>query len=321
MAAGRGMAASGQPTAGTAAVPLAAAGKRLDVYAATLPGITSRSMAQRLIEAGELLVDGGPARPSFRLSGGERVTYTIPPPEPSAAEPEEIPLEILHEDDDLIVVNKPRGMVVHPAAGNRRGTLVNAVLGHAGSLSGVGGVMRPGIVHRLDKDTSGVMVVAKNDPTHLHLAAQFKAHRIDRRYVALVKGHLPSPEGTISGNIGRHPRHRKKMAVVQTGGKPAVTHWRVLEEFPGYTLLEARLETGRTHQIRVHLSHIGHPVAGDPVYGGQPGELGLQGQALHAAVLAFRHPRTGQELSFRTAPPADFQAAVERLRGAKISGL
>jgi 23S rRNA pseudouridine1911/1915/1917 synthase len=299
--------------AGKAAVPPEAAGKRLDVYAATLPGIASRAMAQRLIGAGGLTVDGRPARPSLRLAGGERIAYALPPPEPPAAEPEAIPLDILYEDGDLLVVNKPRGMVVHPAAGNRRGTLVNAVLAHAGNLSGVGGVARPGIVHRLDKDTSGVMVVAKNDAAHLGLGAQFKAHRITRRYLALVRGHLPAPEGIVSGNLGRHPRQRKKMAVLPSGGKPAVTHWRVLQEFPGYTLVEARLETGRTHQIRVHLSHLGHPVAGDPTYGGRAGELGLRGQALHAAVLAFRHPRTGEELSFQTAPPADFQAALSRL--------
>lgn len=300
-------------SAGSAAVSPEAAGTRLDVYAAGLPGILSRAMAQRLIAGGELTVDGRAARASLRLSGGEEIRYTIPPPEPAAAEPEEIPLEILYEDDDLLVVNKPRGLVVHPAAGNRRGTLVNAVLAHAGELSGVGGVARPGIVHRLDKDTSGVLVVAKNDAAHVGLTAQFKAHSIDRRYLALVRGRLPSSEGRVEGNIGRHPRHRKKMAVLATGGKPAVTHWRVLEELPGYTLLEARLETGRTHQIRVHLAHLGHPVAGDPVYGGQAGELGLAGQALHAAVLAFRHPRTGEELSFRTPPPADFQGALARL--------
>ena len=303
-----------------ATVPPEAAGQRLDVYAATLPGIVSRTMAQRLIEGGDLTVDGRSARPSLRLAGGERIAYSVTPPEPAAAEPEAIPLEILYEDDDLLVVDKPRGMVVHPAAGNRRGTLVNAVLAHAGKLSGIGGVTRPGIVHRLDKDTSGVMVIAKNDFAHLELAAQFKAHSLDRRYLALVRGHLPTAEGTVESNIGRHPKQRKKMAVVTAGGKPAVTHWRVLAEFPGYTLIEARLETGRTHQIRVHLSHLGHPVAGDPVYGGKAGELGLQGQALHAAVLGFRHPRTGEMLSFRTAPPADFQAALASLQGRSPGG-
>lgn len=304
---------SGTAADQTAVVPPEAGGRRLDVFAASLPGIVSRAMAQRLIETGELTVDGRRVRASLRLAGGERIAYVLTPPAPAAAEPEEIPLEILYEDGDLLVVNKPRGMVVHPAAGNRRGTLVNAVLAHAGTLSGVGGVARPGIVHRLDKDTSGVIVVAKNDQAHLGLAAQFKAHSIDRRYLALVKGKLKSREGTVEGNIGRHPRHRKKMAVVATGGKPAVTHWRVLEELPGYTLIEAALETGRTHQIRVHLSRLGHPVAGDPAYGGKAGELGLAGQALHAAVLGFRHPRTGEQLSFRTPPPPDFLAALARL--------
>jgi 23S rRNA pseudouridine1911/1915/1917 synthase len=181
-------------------------------------------------------------------------------------------------------------------------------------LSGVGGVARPGIVHRLDKDTSGVMVVAKSDAAHLGLAAQFKAHSLDRRYLALVKGHLPAAEGRVEGNIGRHPRDRKRMAVVAAGGKSAVTRWRVLEEFPGYTLVEARLETGRTHQIRVHLAHLGHPVAGDPTYGGKAGELGLVAQALHATALGFVHPVTGPALSFRTEPPVDFLRALERLR-------
>ncbi|MGE5508693.1 MAG: RluA family pseudouridine synthase [Chitinophagales bacterium] len=290
-----------------------AAGMRLDAYAATLPGIASRAMAQRLIAEGLLTVDGRAAKPALRLSGGEELAYVIPPPESAEARPERIPLRILYEDDDLLVVEKPRGMVVHPAAGNPGGTLVNAVLGHAGRLSGVGGVARPGIVHRLDKDTSGVMVVAKSDAAHVGLAAQFKAHSLDRRYVALVKGRLPANAGSVTGNIGRHPRERKKMAVVAEGGKRAVTHWRVLEELPGYTLVEARLETGRTHQIRVHFSHLGHPVAGDPVYGGQAGELGLKGQALHAAVLGFTHPCTGEALSFRTEPPPDFVAALRRL--------
>lgn len=296
-----------------ALVPPEAAGQRLDAFAATLPGIVSRAMAQRLIAAGQLTVDGRTAKAGQRLSGGERLAYRVPPAEPAQAEPEEIPLEILYEDDALLVVNKPRGMVVHPAAGNRRGTLVNAVLGHAGGLSGIGGVVRPGIVHRLDKDTSGVMVVAKTDAAHLGLAAQFKAHTIDRRYLALIRGRLPAAAGRVEGNIGRHPRHRQRMAVVERGGKPAVTHWRTLAELAGYTLIEARLETGRTHQIRVHLSHIGHPVAGDPTYGGKAGELGLRGQALHAAVLAFVHPVTGETLSFRTPPPADFQGALARL--------
>jgi 23S rRNA pseudouridine1911/1915/1917 synthase len=286
---------------------------RLDVFAATLPGVASRAMAQRLIADGLVTVAGRPAKAALRLEGGEEVAYVLPPPEPAAARPEKIPLKILYEDDDLLVVEKPRGMVVHPAAGNRHGTLVNAVLGHAGNLSGIGGVARPGIVHRLDKDTSGVMVVAKSDAAHLGLASQFKAHSLDRRYLALVRGYLPAPEGTVSGNIGRHPRERKKMTVVEQGGKAAATHWRTVEVLPGYTLLEARLETGRTHQIRVHLSHLGHPVAGDPVYGGQAGELGLKGQALHAAVLAFTHPCTGERLALRTPPPADFLAALKQL--------
>lgn len=227
--------------------------------------------------------------------------------------PEEIPLDIVYEDADLVVVNKPRGMVVHPAAGNYRGTLVNALLNHCRDLSGINRALRPGIVHRLDKDTTGLLVVAKNDTAHLDLACQIKERRVKRQYLALVHGHPPQ-EGTVDAPIGRHPVHRKKMAVEPRHGRPAVTHFRVLERYPGYALVEARLETGRTHQVRVHMAYIGHPLLGDPVYAPRRPRLGLAGQALHACTLGFRHPRTGEYLEFRAPLPRDFEEVLEHLR-------
>lgn len=291
---------------------------RLDSFLCARGASPSRAGAQRMIDSGSVLVEGRGRKASYRVQEGERVTYRPLPLEPATAIPEEIPLRVLYEDSSVLVIDKPKGMVVHPAAGNPSGTLVNAVLGHASDLSGVGGALRPGIVHRLDKDTSGVIVVAKSDAAHLALAAQFKSHSITRRYLAIVHGGLEPEEGTVSGNIGRHPVHRKKMAVVARGGRHAVTHYRVLERFPGYSFVELRLETGRTHQIRVHLAHLGHPVAGDPVYGPKRGALRLNGQALHAAVLGFVHPVTGEYLEFRTDPPGDFQEALRRLRRGKL---
>ncbi|HYH03713.1 MAG TPA: RluA family pseudouridine synthase, partial [Bacillota bacterium] len=227
-------------------------------------------------------------------------------------QPEAIPLEILYEDGDLVVVNKPRGMVVHPAAGNYHGTLVNALLEHCRDLSGIGGIIRPGIVHRLDKDTSGVLVVAKNDLAHLHLAAQIKSRQMKRIYQTLVHGRPPE-SGRVEAPIGRHPVERKKMAVVPTG-KPAVTNYRVLEYFQRYAFLEVKLESGRTHQIRVHLSHLGYPVVGDPVYGWKKEAAPIVGQALHAAVLGFIHPRSGVYLEFTTAIPAVMEEALQWCR-------
>ncbi|HHY46164.1 MAG TPA: RluA family pseudouridine synthase [Firmicutes bacterium] len=294
-------------------------GTRLDVYVASrleVPqGSLSRSTVQRLIDSGNIVVNGRPCRPSYRVRAGDVISGLVPPPEEPHADPEDIPIDILYEDSDIIVVNKPRGMTVHPGAGNPSGTLVNALLAHCGDLSGVGGVMRPGIVHRLDKDTSGVMVVAKNDASHLELSRQFKAREVHKTYIALVRGAVDPPEGTISSMIGRHPVHRKKMAVTEHGGKPAVTRYRTIERLPGYTLLEVHPETGRTHQIRVHLAWVGHPVAGDSLYGGRDPRLPISGQALHAASLEFRHPRTGRRMRF-CAPLPDDMARIMKMLGA-----
>ncbi len=312
-----------------------AAGQRLDVYLAARPelGLT-RSHAQRLIREGLVRVDGeAVAKPGHRLRGGECLAVTLPAPEPAQARPEEIPLEVVYEDADIVVVNKPRGMVVHPAPGHARGTLVNALLAHCPDLAGINDVLRPGIVHRLDKDTTGLLVVAKGEAAYHSLARQLKERTMKREYLALVHGQPPE-EGVIAAPIGRHPRHRKRMAVVAEGrGRAATTRFRVVERFPaagnlavpgvgrggGYALLAVRLETGRTHQIRVHVAHAGHPVAGDPVYGPRRNPLGLPGQALHAARLTLRHPRTGAEMTFAAPLPPDFAAALERLRGASAA--
>ncbi|MDI3281180.1 MAG: RluA family pseudouridine synthase [Bacillota bacterium] len=296
-----------------------AAGSRLDVFLAAHHLVPSRSAAQRLIEGGRVLVDGAAVRkPSYRLRPGERVEVRLPPPAPVEVVPEEIPLDILYEDEDLVVVNKPRGMPVHPGAGRSSGTLVNALLAHCRDLSGVGGALRPGIVHRLDKDTTGLLVVAKHDAAHLHLARQIKERRVTRIYLALVHGRLPAAEGKIEAPIGRHPVARKKMAVVARRGRAALTYYRVLEEWARFSLLEVKLGTGRTHQIRVHLAYLGHPVAGDPTYGRRRAELGLEGQALHAAVLGFCHPRTGEYVEFSAPPPEDFQRALALLRSGAV---
>ena len=241
-----------------------------------------------------------------------RTTVTPPPARPLDAQPEDIPLCIVYEDDALLVVDKPRGMVVHPAAGNEQGTLVNALLAHCGSsLSGINGVLRPGIVHRIDKDTSGLLVVAKTDAAHLGLSAQLAAHSMEREYRAVVHGRLRESEGVIDAPLARHPVHRKKMAVVP-GGRRAVTHYRVLEQFPRFCYLSCRLETGRTHQIRVHMASIGHPLAGDPLYGPARG-LSIGGQCLHAAVLGFTHPVTGEFLRFVSPLPDYFEALLKKL--------
>ena len=291
-----------------------ATGERLDAFlAAAVPELT-RSLAQKLIAAGQVLVNGAPVPKSFRLSGGETIAVTLPEPEPIEALPEAIPLDIVYEDADLIVINKPKGMVVHPAPGHASGTLVNALLYHcAGSLSGVGGAERPGIVHRIDRDTSGLLVVAKNDFAHQKLSAQLSDHSLARTYECLARGRFREDAGTVDAPIGRSPQDRKKMAVVALG-RPAVTHWRVLERFEGVTHLECRLETGRTHQIRVHLSHIGHPILGDPVYGTKKEDPALHGQCLHASGLRLIHPRSGEEMTFSAPLPKEFSAALEKLR-------
>lgn len=284
-------------------------GIRVDAFLAQVEPIPSRAFAQKLLKNGKVKVASLPVKPSYRLQAGDVIEVDWEEPQPLAVEAEDLPLTVLYEDGDLIVVNKPRGMVVHPAAGNPSGTLVNALLKHCQDLSGIGGVLRPGIVHRLDKDTTGALVVAKNDFTHLGLATQLKAGQMIRIYLALVHGTLATPEGEINAPIGRHPVYRKKMAVVP-GGKPAHTSYRVLAVFGPYTLVWVRLHTGRTHQIRVHFQYIGHPVAGDPVYGRGKEPFMLDGQALHAAGLGFTHPRTGQEMRVAAPLPADLETAI-----------
>lgn len=280
----------------------------------------TRSTVQKWMAEGLITLDGRPLTKNAHPKPGEIITVCIPDPVPSEVLPQAIPLDILYEDDDLLVVNKPKGMVVHPAAGHADGTLVNALLAHCGdSLSGIGGVQRPGIVHRIDRDTSGLICAAKNDAAHLSLAAQLADHSMHREYRMIVCGNLKEDSGTVDAPIGRHPVDRKRMAVVKDG-RHAVTHWKVLERYPGFTYAEAVLETGRTHQIRVHLSHIGHPLAGDTVYGGgrTPFEKHnaplLDGQALHAAALILRHPVTGEAMRFETPLTEGFAAVLEKLR-------
>ncbi len=288
-------------------------GRRLDAALADLEPELSRARLRRLIEKGEVTVAGTARKPAYRLRLGDCIEGRVPPAEPSELEPEPIPLVIVFEDEDLIVVDKPAGLVVHPAAGHRSGTLVNALLHHCSTLSGVGGVRRPGIVHRLDKDTSGLIVAAKSDRAHRGLAEQFREHNVDREYLALVRGHPAAESGSVDAAIGRHPSDRKRMSTRTRAGRSAVTHWRVERRLAELTLLRVRLETGRTHQIRVHLAASGLPVAGDPVYGGGRGAaraLGLRRQALHAAMLGFEHPATRERVRFDSELPADLAAAL-----------
>lgn len=291
----------------------AKAGTRLDVYlAGESPGI-SRSYLQRLISEGLVRVNNALSKPGYRVKPGDEVLLCVPYPEELKVEPEPIPLDVYYEDADVIVINKPRGMVVHPAAGNYSGTLVNALLYHCRDLSGINGVLRPGIVHRLDKDTSGLLVAAKNDAAHLELARQLKDRQVVRRYIALAHGWIQGDSGTIEAPIGRHPRDRKRMAVVAGGGKPAVTHYRVVQRFAKFTLLHVRLETGRTHQIRIHLAYLGHPLVGDSKYAPKRSHYGLVGQFLHAAVLGFTHPRTGEYLEFEAPLPAKLAEFLRKI--------
>ncbi len=294
-------------------------GLRADQYVASVMDIT-RSAAQKWLDAGLVIDEGGkPLSKSDKMMAGQAVGITPPEPAPCEALPQDIPLDIVYEDAHLLVVNKPKGMVVHPAAGNPDGTLVNALLAHCGSsLSGINGVLRPGIVHRIDKDTSGLLIVAKTDAAHQSLAAQIKDHSFTRRYEAVVVGHLPQGEGTVCAPIGRHPTHRKKMAVTEKNAKPATTHYTVLQDYAGFSHLRLQLETGRTHQIRVHMAYLGHPVAGDTVYGGekQPAliqKTGLQGQCLHAKVIGFIHPATGEYMEFESDLPVYFQKVLSAL--------
>lgn len=295
--------------------PPEAAGQRLDRFLADACGGLTRSALQNLIEQGAAAVNGQPAPKRYKVRAGDCVTLTVPDPRPLEAQPQNIPLDIVYEDAHLIVVNKPKGMVVHPAPGNPDGTLVNALLYHCGaSLSGIGGAIRPGIVHRIDKDTSGLLVVAKDDATHQALSAQMAVHDIHRVYHAVCYGNLKEDAGTVCAPIGRDPRDRKRMAVTEQNSKPATTHWRVLERFGNFTYIACTLETGRTHQIRVHMAHIGHPLAGDPVYGPRAVITSLHGQCLHAKELGFLHPATGERMLFESPLPAWFEGYLQKLR-------
>ncbi|HTE03711.1 MAG TPA: RluA family pseudouridine synthase [bacterium] len=286
---------------------------RLDTFLTAHLRAHSRSHIKALIETGHITVDGGTAKPALHLRRGQRVEVVVPPPPPATVAPEDISLPVVFEDEHLLVINKPPALTVHPGAGRPSGTLVNAVLARVPGLARVGSRQRPGIVHRLDKDTSGLLVVAKTPVAYASLSSQVARRTVNRTYLALVHGVLPHEERTITAPIGRHPRHRTRMAVVPRG-REAITRYRVLERLARYTLVEAHLVTGRTHQIRVHFAHIGHPVAGDPVYAGRPDELGIGRQALHAHRLQFVHPASGKEMAFEAPPPADFAAAVERAR-------
>ena len=288
--------------------------QRLDAFlASSLDGLT-RSQATRLIESGEVAVDGKPVSKSYKLAGGEDIAVTLPEPEPVEAVPQDIPLDVVYEDADVIVVNKPSGMVVHPAPGHPDGTLVNALLYHcAGTLSGVGGALRPGIVHRIDRDTSGLIIAAKNDAAHQYLSAQLADHTLARTYECIVVGALREDRGTVDAPIARHPTDRKRMAVV-AGGREAVTHWEVIARYPGYTHVRCRLETGRTHQIRVHMAYIGHPILGDTVYGAKKEVPGLTGQCLHAVGLRFLHPRTHEVVELSCPLPEEFTRMLQKIR-------
>lgn len=288
--------------------------QRLDAFlASSLDGLT-RSQATRLIESGEVAVNGRAVSKSYKLAGGEGIAVTLPEPEPVEAVPQDIPLDVVYEDADVIVVNKPSGMVVHPAPGHPDGTLVNALLYHcAGTLSGVGGALRPGIVHRIDRDTSGLIIAAKNDAAHQYLSAQLADHTLARTYECIVVGALREDRGTVDAPIARHPTDRKRMAVV-AGGREAVTHWEVIARYPGYTHVRCRLETGRTHQIRVHMAYIGHPILGDTVYGAKKEVPGLTGQCLHAVGLRFLHPRTHEVVELFCPLPEEFTRMLQKIR-------
>jgi 23S rRNA pseudouridine1911/1915/1917 synthase len=301
-------------------VPPDAAGERLDRFLAAVPGIATRSHAKQLIAAGRVIVDGATRKSAYLLRGGERIEVDVPAPEPLALEPEAIPLRVLYEDAELLAIDKPPGMVVHPAPGARRGTLVHALAHRLGTLPAAGDPERPGIVHRLDKDTSGVLIVARTRRAHESLARQFRDRTVEKAYVAVVRGTLASPTGRIDRPIGRHPRERKRMSVHGVRGRAAVTRWTVVERLAGATVVRLVPETGRTHQLRVHLAALGHPIVGDPVYGarraGRGGGPAFPRQALHAEAIGFAHPATGERLTIRAPVPADIQQLIATLRQA-----
>lgn len=289
-------------------------GDRIDKFLSDQCEELSRSFLQKLLKSGEVYVGSKTVKPSYKVTAGDLISFEVPEAVEPEILPEDIPLDILYEDHDVVLVNKPKGMVVHPAAGHYTGTLVNALMFHCkDDLSGINGVMRPGIVHRIDMDTTGVLIICKNDLAHNSIAEQLKEHSITRRYQAIVHGNLKDDEGVIDAPVGRHPQDRKKMCINHQNGKHAVTHYRVLNRFKGYTHIECRLETGRTHQIRVHMSSIGHPLLGDQVYGPAKCPFKLQGQTLHAGILGFIHPRTGEYMEFAAPLPEYFTKLLDVL--------
>ena len=291
------------------------AGMRLDACLARAIEDLTRSAAAKAVEDGRVLVNGKAPNKSYKLTGHEQIEFTPEEPAPIDAVPQDIPLDVVYEDDDVIVVNKPKGLVVHPAPGHYSGTLVNALMYHCrDGLSGINGILRPGIVHRIDRDTTGSVIACKNDYAHTEIARQLKEHSIVRRYHAIVCGELKEDAGTIHTLIGRHPKDRKKMAVVPAGGKDAVTHYQVLKRFQKYTYVECRLETGRTHQIRVHMASIGHPLLGDTVYGSAKAPFALEGQTLHAKILGFRHPRSDSYIETDAPLPEYFERLLQILQ-------
>ena len=291
------------------------AGERADQFLARMLPELTRSAAQRLLEDGAVTLNGLPVKKNYKTGLGDELVLALPDPAPIDVVPQDIPLDVIYEDDDVIAVNKPVGLVVHPAAGHPDGTLVNALLYHCGnSLSGINGELRPGIVHRIDRDTSGLIIAAKNDFAHLSLAEQLQDHSLYREYEAVCVGNLKDESGTVDAPIFRHPTDRKKMAVNKLQGRRAVTHWSVLEHLNGYTHIQCRLETGRTHQIRVHMAYMGHPLLGDVVYGSKKPWPGLAGQCLHARRLSFIHPRTGERVTLECPLPHWFEAVLTKLR-------
>ena len=297
-------------------------GQRLDLYLSLLPELgRSRSQVKKLIESGNVLVNNDVSEPSCKLKADDRIKITVPAPEPTTLKPENLPLEIVYEDNDIVVVNKPKGMVTHPAPGNRSGTLVNALLHHCDHLAPTGAPVRPGIVHRLDKDTSGLLVVAKTDQAYHSLVRQLKERKVEKTYVALVHGVIKNNSGVIEARIGRHPVQRKKMAVIEApnskhrtpNSREAFTSYKVIQRFKYFTLVEVKIMTGRTHQIRVHLSFIGFPLVGDPTYGKKANELDVAGQLLHARKLGFFHPRTNEFMEFSAALPEEFQRVLQKI--------